>query len=363
MRDQERLLLRRAAFSGVPLGEVEMAADAIASGADWDRTFVRAARRLRRLAVQAEADRRTQSATQAWQWTAAALHAASYGLHFTERRDWLGRARRMRRMAVAAHRRALALDGDLGRPVQIDTGGDPLRGYLRLPAADTDRLVVMVNGLDSMTEVELHAFGRMMVERGMAVLGLDVPWSYSGPARSSVLDVENVAPAVADWAAGLRGPGPVRLGAFGVSFGGHLVARLMAGDARFSRGVLVSPNAYFDDAVLAIPRIRRMLAVALDRPGDQVAEHARNIDIRRLPAPHGRMLVLTMEQDLLFGPEHGRAFGAWAAGRTESWSMPGEHVGTSRAHVWLPWVADWLAAELAHCPPAPGGFEQEGSRS
>ncbi|MFY9823968.1 MAG: hypothetical protein WAM82_21500, partial [Thermoanaerobaculia bacterium] len=75
-------------------------------------------------------------------------------------------------------------------------------------------------------------------------------------------------------------------------------------------------------------------------------DRAAEVRLDGLPAPAGRLLVLHMERDELFGPQHCAAIAEWGGGRVEVRRDVAEHVGTSRIHCWLPEVCDWFAAEL-----------------
>jgi hypothetical protein len=200
--------------------------------------------------------------------------------------------------------------------------------------------VALFNGLDSISEVEMHAFGDRMLGRGFAVLALDLPAGLSSRPRAPLLAVETVAPGLADR---LEAETGVPLAAFGVSFGGQLAARALAGDRRFRAAVAVSTGAWLDPRHLAVPRIRAMVRFAFALDGDAglgpLVEASR---ITALPPPAGRLLVLHMGGDTLFGPEHSRAVARWGGGGSEMWRLEAEHVGTSRIHVWLPEVCDWL---------------------
>ncbi len=341
----------RAAFAGVPYGALEAATLRMEEGVGWTPALLGAAMDLRRLATQAALEGRGQSAAQAWLWTASAYQAASLGLHLAaEGMPWWSGALRLRHRARMAYRRALALEPRLGRAVRIPTPRGPVGGYLRLPGPGPAPapVVVLFNGLDSVCEVELHAFAQPLLARGLAVLAVDLPAALGVRPRAPLFEVEQVAPALADWVArqpGLDARGG--LGALGVSFGGHLVARALAGEPRFVAGVAVSPNAVFDGTLMAVERMRRMLALSFNlRDGHQLEALAARVHLGGLPVPEGRLLLLHMEQDRLFGPEHAEAFSSWGRAHVDVWAWNAEHVGTSRVHEWLPHAADWLLEHL-----------------
>lgn len=342
--DPRRFMLFRVAFSGLPFGELEAACRRMDAGAEWAPAFERSARELGLLAARATREGRRGSAAQAWRWAASGFHAASLGLHLLgPGLPWRRPTLRLRRLAQGAYRRALRLDASMGQWVRVPTPRGDVGGYLRLPPRGPAPLVVVFNGLDSLCEVELHSFGDALLSRGLGVFAADLPAAFGMRPRAPVYAAEEVAPALADWAA--RQPGVLRgrLGAFGVSFGGHLVARALAGDPRFVAGVAVSPNATLDGPLIALERMRRMVALAFDLPeGAAVDALASAIRLEGLEPPEGALLVMHMEEDRLFGPEHAVAFLAWGGERVEMRSWQAEHVGTSRVHDWLPLAADWL---------------------
>ncbi|HEV2765612.1 MAG TPA: prolyl oligopeptidase family serine peptidase, partial [Pyrinomonadaceae bacterium] len=181
----------------------------------------------------------------------------------------------------------------------------------------------------------------------LAVLSLDLPAAYSSRPRSPSFAVEEVATAVADWVGSQPRFARSRLGAFGVSFGGHLVARLMAGDARFRAGVSVSPPAWLGARELRPKRMRVMFACAFDLHSErEVEETSGRIRLDRVPPAEGSILLFQMNQDRLFGQEHADAFREWGRDHVEVRHLDAEHVGTSQAHRWLPAACDWLGRNL-----------------
>lgn len=345
----------RAAFAGVPYGELQRAVAETRAGAGWEASFRAAARRLKRFAVERQAQGTGRSARDAWLALASTYQTASLGLHLMPPgQPWAPRLGRLRRLAAVAYRRALSLDGGLGEVVTIPVGSGRLQGYLRrapgtaaLPARGT---AVLVNGLDSLCEVELHRFAEAFRARGFHTLALALPDRLVEHGGAVGAEAEQASAVIGQWldarldarldgeeAAGLRV-------AFGVSYGGQVVARLLAGSAAFDAGVAVSPPAWLDSEVMALPRFRRMLAYAFGLADeDFVDELASRLTLEDLAPPKGRLLVLQMREDGLFGAEHGAAFVHWGGAAVEIRQLDGEHVGTSLVHRWLPEVCDWCA--------------------
>ncbi|MCB1058280.1 MAG: hypothetical protein KDD11_22500, partial [Acidobacteria bacterium] len=340
----------RAAFCGVPYGEQRQALAAVTDGTEsWQRGFAGAARRLHRAATAAGLADHPTTASRTWLAVAGTYQAASLGFHLeTEPRGWRRRLGRWRRLARAAYARAMDLDPSLAEPVTVPVPGGRVAGYLRRSPGPSAGTVVLVNGLDSMSEVELHRFAEPFLERGFHTLALGLPDPAPACGGSVGPRSERAASAIVDWVVsrGLLGPGRL-LAAFGVSFGGQVVARLMSGDPRFAAGVAVSPPAWIDEPVLEQTRFRRMLAQAFgvdDGPGARRV--AGELSLSGLRVPRGDLLVLGMLDDALFGPAHVDAYSRWGGDAVAVREIAAEHVGTSKIHLWLPAVCDWCAERV-----------------
>ena len=59
-------------------------------------------------------------------------------------------------------------------PVVLRCGGVTVPAYFRCAAAGAP-IVILLNGLDSCKEVELHRFGDLFLARGLNVLAVDAP--------------------------------------------------------------------------------------------------------------------------------------------------------------------------------------------
>jgi hypothetical protein len=345
--DLQRALRFRVAFTGLPYGVLEDAMAGVAAGQAWQNAFIEAARKLRGAARQAGREGRRASEARFWLWAARAYHATSLGHHLEpDNVRWRTRALRLRRLAVAAYARGLRADGGIATPVRLPGPKGPVLGYLRCPPHRAAPLVVLLNGLDSVCEAELHAFGDWFLERNMAVLALDVPGCYGLPERTAVLEPETLAPVIASWCEGQPCLRPEALGAFGVSVGGLLAARLASGDPRFVAAVAVSPNAFLTEDLLDSPRFRQMLSVCLGVGDRGLAPLRRRLALDQVAHGSAALLLMEMARDALFGPEHTAAFRAWRGQDLEVRHWDAEHVGTSRVHEWLPAAADWLGAHL-----------------
>lgn len=334
---------------GLPFAEVRRIENSVRGNASWRELYFSLAQEMRALAEDARAGGRYESAAQAWRCSASSYHAASFNLHlqpdiYNGFEDIL----RLRGMARDAYRNAIQ-DDSLIRTVELRAGEGRINGYLRIPLTEVKPipLVVLLNGLDSLCEVEMHSFGDCLLARKLAVLALDLPAAFLTSPRQPILAVERVATAIADWIADQTACQSTHIGAFGVSFGGHLVARLLAGDPRFSCGVAVSPAAWMGPRELKSKRVRLMFACSFDLHSDEeIKASAARVNLKHLSRPTGKLRIFQMEQDELFGPEHISALCKWGGNSVEVCRVAAEHVGTSRFHYWLPEAFDWLSQQL-----------------
>ena len=324
----------------------------------WLDGFVAVARRNRRRATRSALAGRRLTSVRAWLDAVRAFHVASFYLHLSERpASCLHTVRRLRGIARACYRRALAVGVGHGtaiaEPLTVaspKTGGGAIEAYLRLPVGDPSGVVVLLNGLDSLCEVEMHAFADAMLDRGIATLAVDLPCDLAGlrkggdpePWRS-----EDWTGPIADRLASIPATRGLPIAAFGVSFGGSLAARTLLGDRRFEAAVAVSPGAWLGPDSLHRPRVAAMARLAFNGvEGFEMDTLSLQLDVRGLPVIDRALRLYVMEQDELFGPAHTRAYRDLCS-NLEIRSWDAEHVGTSVVHEWLPDALDWLGDQFA----------------
>jgi hypothetical protein len=339
--DRKDIALHRAAFTGVTYGalrEAERQSRIVDLG--WKTALVAHARQMRRLAAEAIRHGNQRSATQYLLDAAAAYQAATYTLDKPVRND-LESTTRLRRLAVHCYRKAVAT-GFNCTPLVIETAGESASGYWRVPSTTPVGVVVLLNGLDSLCEAEMHVFAGFMLERNLATLAIDLPAQFSSPGRHPDFQIERWAPALTDWIH--QRAGQVPIGAFGVSFGGYLVARLLACTSLFAAGLMVSPPAWLSPEQRQHPFLTQMLSWTLGTTDDaEIDRAALGVTLGGLESPKAPCTLYAMSGDRLFGPEHARAYRKWGASRLEEINIAAEHVGTSTFHYWLPAAFDRLA--------------------
>lgn len=338
----------RLLFAGLPFGDLRRVAGQATTADNWAVAFGELASAYEARAILAERDQHVETARTLWRWSAVAHQAASFETHlFPQRHHDYQLMVQARRKARAAFHRSLALETGPGacRRVTIRAAGREIEGYFRSPAPHAP-CVILVNGLDSVAEVELQAFARWFSERGAAVLALNIPVDYVTTNRAPLVDVSALVSPICDWLQGAIGSR--RCGVFGVSFGGHLVAQFLSSDARVACGAAVCPPAFISPNELRLERIRVMWACALRRSFEEAGTGTPYLpDLRDMNAPHGDMLLIGCHGDPVFGDEHLDAYRAWGRERLSQRMLEAEHVATSRYSDWLLDVSDWIYDRLS----------------
>jgi dienelactone hydrolase len=342
--NRRQFVMQRAAFTGIPysmLCDIENSLDA---GQEWHATLIAIADKHSEIARQVSAAGRTVTAGQHWRLAGAAYHSATFAPDVQRMLD-IDAINALRRNAVSMYRQALAA-APSSSLVQFALAGSTVNAYLHLPAGDVAGLVVLLNGLDSLCEVEMHAFSEGMLERGMATLAIDLPAQFSSPHRKPTMAIEDIEPSFTEWRT-RAGFGNVKTGVFGVSFGAYLAARMLSQTELFSAGVLLSPPAWIGERERAHGYLMRMLRWTFDcadsADDDAVADQIRLAD---LSSPRAATRLYTMQQDALFGGEHRDAYLRWGGSVIEEVLCDAEHVGTSRFPELLPAAFDWLQERL-----------------
>jgi hypothetical protein len=339
--DRKDVALHRAAFIGVPyktLRDAERQANILDSG--WRKALASHARQMRHLASDAIRLGHQCSAVQYLLSAAAAYQAATYILDAPVP---VGSTNLLRRLAVHCYRKAASLGSECTLVLECAVGA--ICGYWRMPSTPPKAVVVLLNGLDSLCEVEMHVFASCLLQRGLATLAIDLPAQFGSTQRRPDFEIERWAPALASWIQQRVADLPI--GAFGVSFGGYLVARLLACTDFFAAGLMVSPPAWITPEQRQQPLFTQMLSWTLGTADDAELDRvARGIHLEVLSPPKSPCLLYTMSDDRLFGAEHAQAYRQWGAGQIEDIHIAAEHVGTSTFHAWLPTAFDRFAHEL-----------------
>ncbi|AKI01949.1 Alpha/beta hydrolase family [Hoeflea sp. IMCC20628] len=162
---------------------------------------------------------------------AAALRSASAAYHFAEFMFFEDAAIKTT-LRLAVRRCFTAAMANSQTPFEswiVKAGGDEVQVFLFLPQESRQSAklpcVLLSNGLDSMTEIEILSIGEHLLDRGIAILLFEGPGQgLDLGIRPLRIDMEAV---VADLVSKLDNSFDMdRIGFFGVSFGGYFALRM-----------------------------------------------------------------------------------------------------------------------------------------
>lgn len=237
------------------------------------------------------------------------------------------------------------------RPFRVHHEGTLVPGYLMMPPGEGPwPTVVLVNGLDSAKEVELYAFARELLVRGMAAVVFDGPGQGVHVGRTPmVVDFERVVAAVLAEVTAAPEVDTERMGIFGVSFGGYLAARAAAFLPGFRACVNLSGGFDHDSFASINAMVREDFRIVFGMPDDASMEHlARSVlNLRDVPPLQVPLLAIHGELDSIIPMESCERMLTWAAGGTELIRYPGErHVATNYFGDFIPRFCDWMGRHL-----------------
>lgn len=256
-----------------------------------------------------------------------------------------------RNRVTAVFERSMPILQESVRRLRINHDGTEIPGYLMAPAGEGRwPCVVLVNGLDSAKEVELYAFAREFIARGMAVVVFDGPGQGVNVGRTPmVVDFERVVASVLAEAVTLPEVEPSRVGIFGVSFGGYLAARSAALVPGFSACVNLSGGFDHDSYASINSMVREDFRSVFDRPDDAAMETlaCSSLNLRDVAPLQVPLLAIHGELDSIIPIESCERMLEWAGGGTELIRYPGErHVATNYFGDFIPRFCDWMATKL-----------------
>jgi dienelactone hydrolase len=297
------------------------------------------------LAEQARARGAERSAGEAYLRAAVSYHFSKF--------VWVVDPERNRRNTEAAVRALYAalerLDPTAQRIEAVADGGAVVAN-LRLPAGPRPApLVVLIPGLDS-TKEEFFHWESVFLDRGMATLSLDGPGQGETGLHTHIRpDYEVAVSAVLDAVAGRPELDPDRIGAVGVSLGGHYVVRAAAFEPRITALAGISGPYDFAADWDTMPELTRETIRHHTGAGSEAdarrRAHALNLDgvAERVRQP---CLVVTGTLDRVIGWEQTKRI-ADAAPNSE-WVLyeDGTHVCNNIPFKYRPLVADWIGARL-----------------
>ncbi len=226
-----------------------------------------------------------------------------------------------------------------------------LPGYLRVrnPGAPC---VILIGGLDSAKEVELHHFAEIFLNRCCSVFYFDGPGQGELYRQSSMTcGFEKAVSNVIGFLSSDPRVRPSRIGCFGVSFGGYLACLSSAANQRIS--ACISIGGFFDHGILAkLPpvaaaTVRNSFGLPSDADVEELFPYVTLEPQRgKMKAP---LLIVHGTADHLVDSAQIEAMKAWAEGPVETIVLEGsEHVCSDRFNECLPQMGDWMTVWLMH---------------
>ncbi len=265
--------------------------------------------------------------------------------------------------AVDCYRRAAPHFDPPAERFELPVDGGCLPGYLRRPhGGGRPPVVVLVNGANSSKE-ELHVWTDAFLRRGLATVAFDGPGQAENAPRHGgiVLTPERYDRAVGtvlDWIDNRPELDRSRVGLWGMSLGGFLVARAAAADRRVratvSVGGLYSLEQFWNLPLPVQEEVRELSGL------ETLAETASTATAAyQPPAPgsiHCPFLVVHGALDDIVATDDARRLAALAGGQGETWVFEdGVHVCYNLFQELRPRIADWLADALRAGPADAAG--------
>lgn len=331
--------------NGVDYNDFVRTTRAVEDWAQWLPEWTRTAEVHLELAERARAEGALRSAGEAYLRAAVSLHFSKF--------VWVLDRELNRRNTEAAVRALYAalelLDPSAERiEAQIDDG--PVVANLRLPGAGRPApLVVLIPGLDS-TKEEFFHWETVFLDRGMATLSLDGPGQGETGLHMDIRpDYEVAVAAVLDALRGRPEIDPERIGAAGVSLGGHYVVRAAAFEPRIKALAGVSGPYDFAARWESMPELTRETIAHHTGAADpgQARERAQALDLsgvtERIDRP---CLVITGGRDRVIPWEETKRIADEVPGAEWVLYEDGTHVCNNIPFKYRPLVADWLRRHL-----------------
>ncbi|MFF4346724.1 alpha/beta hydrolase [Streptomyces sp. NPDC001530] len=314
--------------------------------ADWHRRWSALGVHYEGRAEESLAAGHLETARTAQRKAAACHHYAEFFYFDDAEAKWASRDR-----VTEVFERAIPYLNEVVHPLDITSDGLDVPGYLMLPRGEGPwPCVVLVNGLDSAKEVELYAFAREFIARGMGAVVFDGPGQGVHIGRTPMaVDFERVVAAVMEHVVRRPEVDADRMGIFGVSFGGYLAARAAATVPGFRACVNLSGgfdhDTYRDVNAMVKKDFRFVFDQVDDAAMDELARTSLNL--RGIPPLQIPLLAIHGELDTIIPIESCERMLEWAAGETELIRYPGErHVATNYFGDFIPRFCDWMSERL-----------------
>ncbi len=225
-----------------------------------------------------------------------------------------------------------------------------LPGYLRVRRPG-GACVILIGGLDSAKEVELHYLAETFLRRSCSVFYFDGPGQGEIHCTTSMsAGFENAVSSVIDFLRKDPRVGVASIGCFGLGLGGHLACRAAACDPRID--ACISVSGFFDAQIVSAlpPPAQITLLKAFGISTGDLANLSSQLSLAPL---QGRMkapcLIVHGNSDPLISASQASALEKWACGPVDKLMLEGgEHGCFNRFHECLPVIGDWMTKWLIH---------------
>ena len=343
----------RLLFFGLGWGELVHALKSVKKASlhedwdDWHHQFTQIARSYEAAGGEAEAKGRRASARLWFMKAAACYHYAEF-MYF----DNPAQKIRTRKDVTRLFERARPYLPCLIEAMRIPHGGQALPAYLYRSGEGKRPCVILVNGLDSAKEVELHAFATEFVDRGISALIFDGPGQgLLAGTVPMVCDFERV---IGDVLSALHRQETIdrdRIGIFGVSYGGHLAVRAAALHPREIKACINLSGTYdVDNFMKMTVNVRKdfMYVFGMNDEVEMNRIAQSRLNLRDVPGITAPLLSIHGTEDRVFPYEACLRLMSWARGEKELISYEGErHAAINCFTDAVPRLADWMAEKLA----------------
>jgi len=336
------VLFPRLLSFGATYGDLARIAGNSVDWESWCSFFIEAANRYELLGTDAQDNRNHVSAAHYFRLASIYFHYSQLRLPICELKFEL------RRRVVDTFSKFVPLSPRPITKFDIPFENKRLPGYWlqaepRNPQTPT---VILVGGLDSAKEVELHRFAQEFLQRGLHC------YVFDGPGQGELLGriplqfrFEAVLKHVVDRITDHYRPNA--LGIFGVSMGGFLGIRGMAADDRIR--ACVSIGGFFNTQILRkLPAFGKELLQYAHQNDANLKETlvegltASGDSILRRP-----LFVIHGTRDHLVDEEQIEQLATWGGEHTKIWRIEGaEHVCADRFAECLPVIGDWMSSTL-----------------
>lgn len=337
-----RALYPRLLNFGIGYGDLERITSSVTDWTSFSRALADLGEHWEQLADKAFRAGCLETPGQHWLRAAAYYHYAQLRLQDSLLKESLRRACRQ-----AYTKFARLADPPIVR-CEVPFDGMNLPGYLR--TRKSGPCVILIGGLDSAKEVELHHFAEIFLNRCCSVFYFDGPGQGELYGRSSMAcGFEKAASSVINFLSSDPRVQPGRIGCFGVSFGGYLACLASAANPQIS--ACISIGGFFDHRILpklppvAAATVRNTFGLPADANVSQLAPFV-TLEPQRgnLKAP---LLIVHGTADHLVDSDQIQAMESWACGPVEKMVLEGsEHVCCDRFNKCLPHMGDWMTTWL-----------------